>query len=89
MRPFDLFLLTSVKASEISCSNAVFKLFTGGLLNSSVAIPVLSSTERLTSFWFRAADTEKHRTESVRKQCLAAKKLIFVLKKTSNKKFDN
>lgn len=48
IRPFDRFFVTSSKAVEMSCSNAWFRLFTGGRFNVNVAIPVLSFTDRLT-----------------------------------------
>lgn len=48
IRPFDRFFDTSSKAVEMSCSNAWFRLFTGGRFNVNVAIPVLSFTDRLT-----------------------------------------
>lgn len=70
INPFDLFLPTSVNAFEISFSNGVFKLLTGGRFNSNVAIPVLSSTDKLTKF-NRIADVERHRIEFHRKHCFA------------------
>lgn len=48
MRPFDRFFATSSNAVEMSCSRVWFKLFTGGRLSVSVAIPVLSFTDKLT-----------------------------------------
>lgn len=77
MRPFERFLPISVNAAEKSCSNAVFKLLTGGRFNSIVAIPVLSLTDKLTKL-YRAADDEMLRIKSGRKHGFIFKKLIAI-----------
>lgn len=87
MRPFDWFFSTSVNADEISCSNAVFKLLTGARFISKVAIPVLSSTVRLTSLFNRDDVDEIDRTEIARKHCFTTKKLIIETK--NQKKMEN
>lgn len=46
--PFDRFLVSSSRADAISVSRAVFKLLMGGRFSSSVAMPVLSFTVKLT-----------------------------------------
>lgn len=47
--PLDRFLVRSSRADEMSVSKAVFKLFMGGRFSSSVAMPVLSFTVKLTN----------------------------------------
>lgn len=58
INPLDRFLVNSSRAPEMSCNNAVFRLLTGGRLNSNVAMPVLSSTATLISRLGRCDDTE-------------------------------
>lgn len=86
IKPFDLFLPTSVKADEISWSKGVFKLLTGGRFISNVAIPVLSSTDRLTKP-SRGADDEMHRAEIVWKHFFTANilsKFLYGKRKKTN-----
>lgn len=56
IKPLDLLLPTSVNADEIACRTGVFKVFTGGWFSSNVAIPVLSSTDKLIPFNRDAVD---------------------------------
>lgn len=65
IRALGGFLSISVNADGIVVDRSKPTLLTGGLLSSSLAIPFLSSTDTLTSFW-RAADDEKLCVESAR-----------------------
>lgn len=83
--PFERFLVNSSKAPEISCSNGVFRLFTGGRLNSIVAMPVLSSTAKLINRLHRCDDTENILIDIVRTPCDATL-LINILSEQKQKK---
>lgn len=78
MRPFERFLLMSVSAVEISCSNAVFKLLTGGRFSSSVAMPVLSSTDKFTKL-YRAGDDEMLRIKIGRIHGFIFRKFVAIV----------
>lgn len=77
IRPFERFLLTSASAVEISCNNVVFKLLTGGRFSSSVAMPVLSSTDKFTKL-YRAGDDEMLRIKIGRIQGFIFRKFIAI-----------
>lgn len=79
IKPFGGFLLKSVNVDDISWDNSEFNPLIGGLFNSNVAIPVLSSIDKLNNFRSVAED-EKFREESAHRiDCLADKALIVVI----------
>lgn len=63
----------------MSCSNAVFKLLTGGRFSSSVAIPVLSSTDKFTKLFLVAVDEMLRIIKSGRTHGFIFKKFIAIV----------